>query len=364
MNWKDRHIGIEIEVESTTRSVHEVQSYLRRRYYDTPCVMWTAVMDGSLRGGEMGWEVKTAGEEGQPAYAVKNALYDLAPLLIDSSGIWRAAVHTHVDVRDFTAAQLGRLLAVLYTFDQEIFNLFSPHRTESNFCVPLLNITPHVLSTIRSLLSPMNGTSRAYVQGSAMLRWNKYSSCNLASVRTFGTVEFRHMQTPAIQSSLGSIQQGLTQIWDFAEIAVRIAHTVHQYDTYSLPVLLNVCADLMGHEPDAERVYTVLSATIGHDRLGEITDADLGTLYMAASGETVEEGLANQAEDERVREEMLVEGEEEDYEESYEERMQRGDERTDEEEAEMMDADLGTLYRTVFVTRVEEVTNTPAPGDR
>ena len=274
MGWHDRRIGIEIECESTSRTYHDCARYLRgRRAGD----LWLAEQDGSLRGGDFGWEIKTRGEHGQPASEVRHALDSLMPLLMDSSGIWRAAVHTHVDARDLTTLQLSKLMAILYTVDQDIFNRFSPQRTESNFCVPLLNITPHVMSTIGALR-----------EGIRDVVWNKYSSCNFAALSRFGTVEFRHMQTPKIDTSLGSVQAGLGLIWEFALVATRLVSMIQDHPRRSLASLIEIAANIVGTSVNYERAYVVMS-TISGSTQATITDADLGSLYIASTGVAFDE---------------------------------------------------------------------------
>jgi len=275
MRALDRRIGIEIENESNVVTIAECLAYLNGT---TASQRWSVESDGSLRGGTLAWEIKTRGGSGLEAGIVRSSMNELVPLLMENSGIWRAAVHTHVDVSDLSSVMLGKLMAALYCYDGAIFDRFSPHRVESNFCVPLFNITPHVISTVRSLYSGRQ---------MAAIPWNKYSSCNFAAVRTFGTVEFRHMQTPAAGPSITSGRAAAEQIWRFAETVLTLVHIVASNPRASLPAVLTRIGTYLDTSVNRERAYTMISAIRGTAQ-DDITDADLGSLYSAALGRQVE----------------------------------------------------------------------------
>jgi len=143
--------------------------------------------------------------------------------------------------------------------------------------VPLLNITPHVMSTIGALR-----------EGIRDVVWNKYSSCNFAALSRFGTVEFRHMQTPKIDTSLGSVQAGLGLIWEFALVATRLVSMIQDHPRRSLASLIEIAANIVGTSVNYERAYVVMS-TISGSTQATITDADLGSLYIASTGVAFDE---------------------------------------------------------------------------
>jgi hypothetical protein len=250
----DRRIGIEIEAESRGLTYRDVSRELtaiheaRNREGDTRVPRaWEVLQDGSLRGGVCSWEIRTYGNAGQSTGNVYSWLDDLIMPMSDSIGTWRAAVHCHVDVRDFGTTNLGKLMAVLYCVDSGIFERHAPHRVESNFCVPLFNITPACTEYI----------SRIYRHG-LTTDWNKYTSCNFNAINNFGSIEFRHMETPAA-SSLDEANAAIDKIWRFASDCVRIVDFVHRGRDRTLPELLQGL-DSLGYEVDPEKKFVVLSA--------------------------------------------------------------------------------------------------------
>jgi hypothetical protein len=201
-----RRVGIEIENESFAVSFRGVSSFCEA----SP--NWVCERDGSLRGGPMGWEIKTAGS-GLPLDRALASLNELYPVLRSSSGVWRAAVHCHVDARDLTDRQKALALGLCYTLDQQLFEATNPERKESNFCVPMSHKAHSVRAAFKQLLA--RGVSRGY---------GKYSSVNFSSLASFGTVEFRHMRTPACDDSIDSISSALQGISNF----VRASHDIIQ----------------------------------------------------------------------------------------------------------------------------------------
>lgn len=204
-----RKIGIEIETESLAVASHTVSELCSRTS------SWVSERDGSLRGGQLGWEIKTAGQ-GLPYNAAIESLNHLYPILQQSSGVWRAAVHVHVDANNLTALQRALVLCLCYALDDSIFEATSPERRESNFCVPLAHKQWHVFQSIAAMLVDM----------SIPPDYGKYSSINIATLSNFGTFEFRHMRTPQTDSSIASVQAALSRIESFAQISHGVVSAV------------------------------------------------------------------------------------------------------------------------------------------
>ena len=303
----DRNIGIEVEVESERLPQRQASNFVSSA---TSSGVWEVVSEGSLRGGELGWEIRTRGANGRSAQEVRAAMNEMAVLLLHNSGTWRAAVHVHVDVRDMRSDMraLSALLAVLYCFDSSLFAQYSPHRKESNFCVPLHNITPHAIATIKGLaegnINPDN------------IRWNKYSSCNLRAVSTHGSVEFRHMQTPSVGGHLPQALRAVRDIWNYAHAVSQIVETVSLHRHTTLSNLLGIAETITGYRLSPEDALTVLSASKTNIVQG-LTDSDLGSIVAAAGSEggpspegpersrvrfEVEDGIPTQADVETVLE--------------------------------------------------------------
>jgi hypothetical protein len=92
----------------------------------------------------------------------------------------RTSIHVHLNALNMTLDQLNGLLIVYVICEQALFNYSSAHRKHNIFCVPLES---HLLSVEYENLKHL------------LERVTKYSSLNLKSVWTHGTVEFRHMET-------------------------------------------------------------------------------------------------------------------------------------------------------------------------
>lgn len=206
-----RKIGIEIENESLAISHGDVARALRAS------TSWVVERDGSLRGHEMGWEVKTSGR-GLPLDQALLSLNELYPVLRDCSGVWRAAIHVHVDATNLSWEQRALVLCMAYILDDSMFDLVSPERRESNFCVPLAQKAGQVLESIVSMVDGGEGT----------IDYGKYSSVNAGSLLRFGTFEFRHMRTPATDDTISSVTNALYKIAAFAQASHAIVDSARQ----------------------------------------------------------------------------------------------------------------------------------------
>jgi len=260
MKERNRKIGIEIENESLAITMHTLSEHL----YAQPPYCWLAESDGSLRGGGLGWEIKTT-SGGLPFDTVIQSLNVLYPCLVNSTGVWRAAVHVHVDCMDLTALQRAYVLCLAYAYDDSIFTLTGRDRIESNFCVPMAHKRWHVLNTIEVL------STRGVLEG-----YGKYTSVNANSLMSFGTIEFRHMRTPATDSSVASVVASLDAIKRYATIAyeivdsVKFAGRVQNSDDVRasfLRILDSGYLDELGLVPNPEHVLDILSIWSGHASL-------------------------------------------------------------------------------------------------
>ncbi len=197
-------IGIEVEVESTALRISNASSLMEQSD-------WIVERDGSLRGGVGGFEVKSDGP--QELSSLHTHLTQLYPVLQGSSGNWRAAVHVHVDVRDYTWMERGLALALGYVVDEDLFNQFSPERMQSNFCVPLANKMAPVMDCLSGL-----------VRNGLVIRYGKYSSINVQRMTDIGTIEFRHMRTPEAGTTVSSVTTALGMIESYASACARIVN--------------------------------------------------------------------------------------------------------------------------------------------
>lgn len=270
-----RKIGIEIENESLAISLRQAQRILG----DSD--NWVVESDGSLRGNGNGWEIKTAGQ-GRPLSRALNSLNELYPVMRDSSGVWRAAVHVHVNAADLTWAQRAAVLCLGYIYDRSVFERVSPERVESNFCVPLNQRPNDVFGAVTSMLTQdIHGF------------YGKYSSINSDSLLRFGTFEFRHMRTPACDNTVDSIKASLDAIAEFANISHSIVNAglyapadCDISDGYSKFVsgvlrIVNAGASLFGPSlPANELAVLDMLSYLGDAHCSDMTELDLGSVLQ------------------------------------------------------------------------------------
>jgi hypothetical protein len=274
-NLQDRRIGIEIEVESDRVSSDDLSIILQHSRD------WEVDYDeGSLRGGRYGWEIKTAGN-GIPFGRMRSSLDTLYPALTGSSGNWRAAVHVHVSTEDMDSVHLGRALALAYCLDDSIFNMSTPSRRESNFCVPLDSDPKRTMSAIQALSDGLYRRGSSPFEYGAGGEWCKYTSVNIIPLGSFGTIEFRHLQTPRCDATVLSVAAALRSIWRYATTVTKLVHVCRfaPFDGASMGEFLSNDAveHYIGMAPCPERAYHVLehmSPAVGHS----MTDVDLPSL--------------------------------------------------------------------------------------
>jgi hypothetical protein len=169
----DSKIGIEIELEM---------------HVDTCCLdneYWSSKEDGSLR---------NSGVEYVTNYGVKvrhireaiEQLFSYIPDVIETSP--RTSIHIHMDVNDLTIEQLINLLKVYILAEKSLFNFAGPKRYFNIYCVP------YTQSNLFVQQIPYTQSESPDSLIWIVEHWPKYSGFNMATVKQFGTVEFRHLK--------------------------------------------------------------------------------------------------------------------------------------------------------------------------
>jgi hypothetical protein len=174
-------VGVEIELENLSELGFGRTS--RRLVY------WDAVTDGSLRNNGVEFITKGDGVGGDVLYkaAVELDAF-LKELRPDPS--WRCSTHIHVDVRDFSLAQLKLFTLAYAYFERFLFKESGWQRYKSNFCVPL-GVAQEQIETLSDLFQ-YSDIDQFMIH--ANQHWSKYTALNLSVVNTFGTFEFRMPQ--------------------------------------------------------------------------------------------------------------------------------------------------------------------------
>lgn len=156
-------IGIEVEVEH----VRDLEGH--------PNKVWTITTDGSLRNN--GHEFITRPIQACSAPVVLQYLMGTY-LPQDSCFSPRTSVHVHLNMQDFTKAQVFDY-TMLYTVFEKLFYRFAGRgRMKNIYCVPLID-------------SALGG--RLLEKNIGEETWSKYTGLNLLPLTNYGTIEWRHM---------------------------------------------------------------------------------------------------------------------------------------------------------------------------
>lgn len=99
----------------------------------------------------------------------------------------RTGLHVHVDVRDMTRAELGRLCVLYALFEKAIYRFVGNNREANVFCLPWYRADQMALHVNKICTEYRDLKSAAEA-----LRDEKYGGLNLDSLVRFGTIEFRH----------------------------------------------------------------------------------------------------------------------------------------------------------------------------
>jgi hypothetical protein len=174
-----RLCGVEIEVENacgfTDASIEQFQKF------------WFQTDDGSLR--NRGVEFVTL--IGLKVGHLPNALATLNSCVNNSREIQgsnkyysfseRCSVHIHLDVRHFTTNMVHNLLMVYTIFEDTLFKMCHPLRKGNIFCLPLkdTNLEQKNIGGSGTILDIINNGE-------------KYTAINVAAIKKYGSVEFRH----------------------------------------------------------------------------------------------------------------------------------------------------------------------------
>lgn len=173
-------VGVEIELEGV--------SYTEAQDRAGPYVncYWDWQSDGSLRGRnfEAVLNQPLCGAE------LQKAVYNLACYLNTYWGMcldanYRTSMHVHLDVRDLTPEQLGKLILIYTLFEKVLLHYLGEDRSNNNFCIPLHK----TLDSLASISYLFEGN----IMGASLLAraQDKYSALNLNPITTFGSIEFR-----------------------------------------------------------------------------------------------------------------------------------------------------------------------------
>lgn len=174
------YVGIEVELENF-REYHDVTEAEKWDYN----IYWLDKEDGSLRndGREFISRFGMLREHTHEALpALEKYVTTVTNNRIEANA--RTGLHVHIDASQLTAYRFANLLFIYSIFEPMIFHV-SGGRNENIFCVPWETNRQTLGQVVSHLVNPHNHRSWRW------RNYSKYCGLNLASMATFGTIEFR-----------------------------------------------------------------------------------------------------------------------------------------------------------------------------
>jgi len=171
-------VGVEVELEGLPGfkvNDAEFESY------------WNMVDDGSLRNGGREFVLARpfAGADLEKALNLFDEHVAHSGRDIDISD--RTSVHVHIDIRELTFHQLTKFVCLYTIFEGALFNMVGSGRTNNIFSTSFANADARI-----SKLGAFGDNPSADEMQHLLNYFTKYSSCNLAAVARYGSLEFRN----------------------------------------------------------------------------------------------------------------------------------------------------------------------------
>lgn len=204
----DQLIGLEIEVEGITED--NVGANLSS-------ALVRGVQDHSLK--VNGLEYVTCPHKVKYTETLLKHIYTY----LDDSAIFtdRTSIHVHVNVRDYTFAQLKSVILSYIAVEKLIYKYVGEKRRKSIFCIPIQE-TP-LLHNLHKILHNKMLTPD--------ISWSKYTGLNLLPILNYGTIEFRHLFGTDSQETILEWISIIQSFFKFAE-------------TYELEMILEMITSL------------------------------------------------------------------------------------------------------------------------
>ncbi len=194
-------VGIEIECEGA-RLVGEI-----------PGNVWKAENDGSLRGAFPDTACEYVLEKPIPIAEVPGALQLLDKTLKENKAkldfSFRTSVHVHINVLGLTEKQLDNLILTYLLLEEPLMNYCGKERKCNRFCLRVQDAegVVEVLSELCRI--GVYDFCNGYLREDNV----RYSAFNVASIKKYGSVEFRGMR--------GTMDKGVLLNWINALHAIR-----------------------------------------------------------------------------------------------------------------------------------------------
>lgn len=169
-------VGIEVEAESSTPDSLPVRM--------PPRSNWQAKADGSLRNG-LEYVLRAPISVNQVSDSLAELVKVLSKENVNFQNSNRTSTHVHINIQGMKVNEITSFIILWCLFEPLFISWCGEQRTSNHFCL--------------SNQDTQNGLGRRWLQAlkSGSFRWDrnvKYSSLNLATIDTFGSLEFRCMR--------------------------------------------------------------------------------------------------------------------------------------------------------------------------
>jgi len=114
----------------------------------------------------------------------------------------RTSIHVHVNCRHLTEEQVKNLLLLYVIFEEYFFLYVKPERKNNIHCVPLTET-----SLSRLYFSALDNLVR---------QWSKYTALNLLPLKSYGSIEFRHLHGTDDPNVLKEWLQIIQNLWELS----------------------------------------------------------------------------------------------------------------------------------------------------
>lgn len=239
-------IGIEVEVENLPDHRHAIQH------------SWRVERDGSLRNSGLEFISKPLKPE-QVETAIEHLFNENLPKYAHFSP--RTSVHVHMNCRDLTLMQIYNVVLLYQCFEDLFYDFAGSERKKSIFCVPLGNTNYYTV------------LRKSFVRGD-MVGWSKYTGLNLAPLREYGTIEFRHLRGTSDKATIYQWLHLLYNLYNFAT-----AHTTDELEELILAYSNNRNFHEFG-ELVFNKHFAALSANSNYNKK-MVEDLAISKLFMS-----------------------------------------------------------------------------------
>lgn len=190
-------VGVEVEVEKITQTWPSGAAIADDGFYNIDAKthphfpylwLWKTENDNSLK--ENGVEYISLPMRDEMIYAALKSLECFLNMSNpDHTFSTRCGTHIHVDCRNLTIEQVVKFIFLYMIVEAGIYKQAGKDRAGNPFCVPLLHAKHY--QNLPILYHSFRSGNITRVIG-ILKHWTKYTGCNLLSLASKGTIEFRH----------------------------------------------------------------------------------------------------------------------------------------------------------------------------